>query len=83
MQKIKTKQTMSTFKVSLKNPKINILPSINKKVLFKAVNILVILSLLSFFVVLSIENNQLFLSEISVGGAIVIMLCFINILSRD
>lgn len=74
---------MSTFKVLLKQPKVTIFSTLKKGILFKAVNALVIIAILSFFIVMSVQNNYLFISEISVGGAIVIMLCLINILSRD
>lgn len=74
---------MSTFKVLFKQPKENILSTIKKKTLLKSINVLIILAILSMLIVASVQNNDLFLSELSVGGAIVIMVCVINILSGD
>lgn len=74
---------MSTFKVLFKQPKSNIVSTIKKKSLLKAINILIILAILSLLIFTSVQNNDLFLPELSVGGAIVIMVCVINILSGD
>jgi hypothetical protein len=70
-------------KVNHVEPKVFTLSTETKKNILKLLNLVVVLSLFTFFIYLSLTNNNLFLTEISVGGSIVVMLGVCRILSLE
>jgi high-affinity Fe2+/Pb2+ permease len=46
-------------------------------------NVLLIFGVFAFFITLSIQNNHLFLSEMLLGGGVVMLICFLNIISGE
>jgi uncharacterized protein involved in response to NO len=62
---------------------LNFLSFFKKRTVFKAINVLLIFGVFAFFITLSIQNNHLFLSEMLLGGGVVMLICFLNIISGE
>jgi positive regulator of sigma E activity len=53
-----------------------------KRIILKAISLLIITPMFAFFILLSLQNNNLFLSEILLSTSIVIILSFFRLLSK-